>query len=119
MTPTALEADLILPGSFPAETGGSFTNAQKVIQEFNAVLPLKIEKSNLEQLTDLLNLFDIDGLSFREYIFEEIISLLPQGKDHSKILMHQTTSDKGYLSFNHGCDAVVRIFEEEFKSKIE
>ena len=44
MTPTAREANLILPGSFPAESGGSFTNAQKVIQEFNSVLSLKIEK---------------------------------------------------------------------------
>ena len=117
LTPTALEADLILPGSFPSESGGSFTNAQKVIQEFDAVFPPKIEKSILEQLTDLLKLFGIDGLSFRDYVFEEIIAILPQGKDHSKIIMHQTDSDKECLFFKYGCDAVVRIFEEEFENK--
>ena len=29
MTPTAAEANLVMPASFPAETGGTFTNAQK------------------------------------------------------------------------------------------
>ena len=79
--------------------------------------PPKIEKSILEQLTDLLKLFGIDGLSFRDYVFEEIIAILPQGKDHSKIIMHQTDSDKECLFFKYGCDAVVRIFEEEFENK--
>ena len=117
MTPTAYEADLILPGSFPAESGGSFTNAQKVIQEFDAVISGKIEKTNLEQLTDLLKKFGFDGLSFRDYIFEEVISLLPRGKDHSKILMQRTTAKDDCFYFNYGCDSVVRIFDEEFKNK--
>jgi formate dehydrogenase major subunit len=117
MTPTALQADLVLPGSFPAETGGSFTNAQKVIQEFDALLTGKIEKSNLEQLTDLLKMFGFEGLSFRDYVFEEIVSLLPQGKDHSKIMILQTIADDDRFYFKHGCDSVVRIFDEEFESK--
>jgi formate dehydrogenase major subunit len=117
MTPTAQEADLVLPGSFPSETGGSFTNAQKVIQEFDAVLSPKIAQSNLEQLTGLLKKFGLDGLSIRENIFEEFISLLPQGKDHSKILIQQTQAIDDHFYFNFGCDAVVRIFDEEFENK--
>jgi formate dehydrogenase major subunit len=119
MTPTAWQADLVLPASFPAETGGSFTNAQKVIQEFHPLLPGKIEKSNLEQLTELLKKFGFEGLSFRDYIFEEIISLLPQGKDHSKIKLLQTKADDDSFNFHHGCDAVVRIFDEEFENKFK
>lgn len=118
LTPTALQADLILPGSFPAETGGSFTNAQKVIQEFNPVLPQKVEKSNIEQLTDLLNKFGVDGLSFRDYIFEEIISLLPHGKSHSKLEMKLTRGDDDMHYFDYGCDAIVRSFDEESENKI-
>ena len=117
MTPTAMEADLILPASFPAETGGSFTNSQRVIQEFDAVLPLKTGKSNLGQLTDLLKTFGFDGLSLRDYIFEEIISLLPQGKDHSAIPMQYTVENDDPHFFAHGCDAVVRIFDQEFNDK--
>jgi formate dehydrogenase major subunit len=119
MTPTALQADLILPASFPAETGGSFTNTQKVIQEFNAVLSRKVEKSNLEQLTTLLQMFGFDGFSARDYIFEEIISLLPHGKDHSKIMVRQTLADEDHQYFNYGCDSVVRIFDEEFDHKFQ
>jgi formate dehydrogenase major subunit len=118
LTPTALEADLILPGSFPAETGGSFTNAQKVIQEFNAVFPRKVEKSNIEQLTDLLKKFGFEGLSSRDYIFEEIISLLPHAKNHSKIEMKLTRGDDDVHYFDYGCDAIVRNFDEEFENKI-
>ena len=117
MTPTAMAADLFLPASFPAETGGSFTNAQKVIQEFDMVLARKIGKSNLEQLTDLLKKFGFDGLSLRDFIFEEFISLLPQGKDHSKIMIQQTSTDDDRFYFKHGCDSIVRIFEEEFENK--
>jgi formate dehydrogenase major subunit len=116
MTPTARAADLILPASFPAETGGSFTNAQKVIQEFSAALPKRIEKSNLEQLMDLLNLFGIDGLSMPDYVFEEFISLLSPGTNHSKLELQYTQEDDDPLWFEHGCDAVVRLFDEEFEN---
>jgi predicted molibdopterin-dependent oxidoreductase YjgC len=34
LTATAEQADLVLPASLPAETGGSFTNTQKMIQHF-------------------------------------------------------------------------------------
>ena len=119
LTPTALEADLILPGSFPAETGGSFTNAQKVIQEFNVELPRKVEKSNIEQLTDLLKKFGFDGPSSRDGIFEEIISLLPHGKSHSKIELKLTGEDDEVNYFDYGCDAVVRMFDEEFENNLK
>jgi len=56
-TETALVSDLVLPASFPAETGGSFTNTQKVIQNFEKALSSKLEKTNPEQLIDLLKIF--------------------------------------------------------------
>lgn len=121
MTLTAAKADLILPASFPAETGGSFTNTQKVIQEFGAVLPCKLEKSNIEQLTGLLKMFGLNGHTEKENILMEIVSLLPQTNDHTvtenqKMIMNlqSTQEDDNNRIFNFGCDSVVRYFEEDF-----
>ncbi len=121
MTQTAAKADLILPASFPVETGGSYTNTQKVIQEFAAALQCKLEKSNIEQLTGLLEKFGLDGHAARENILLEIFTLLPKTKDDSgpedqKMIMNlQSTEDDDYNRiFNFGCDSVVRYFEEDF-----
>ena len=119
MTPTAMEADLVLPASFPAETGGSFTNTQKVIQEFDALMPAKTGMNNIEQLTALLKKFGFDGLSFPKYVLEEIISLLPHGKEHEKLQFKFTQHDDFYRIFDHGCDAVVKKFDMEFEESFK
>ena len=117
MTPTALLADLILPASFPVETGGTFTNSQKVIQGFNMVIPGKTEMNNLEQLAELMSEFGLDGPSEKDSVFAEIISALPGGNDHSLLKLQVTNGDDRFRIFNHGCDSVVRMFDEEFNSK--
>jgi formate dehydrogenase major subunit len=114
MTDTAAAADLILPASFPAETGGSFTNAQKVIQEFEAVMPSKVEMTGIDQLAGLLKKFGFDGLPFPKYVLMEMISLLPQKKEHGKLKFSLTGHDDSVRIFDHGCDALVKRFEEEF-----
>ena len=116
MTPTATKADLILPASFPTETGGSFTNSQKVIQEFEASMKPKLEKNSTEQLSAILKLFGFDGLDFPKYVLMEIVSLLPQKKDHSPLRLKSTEKDDFNRIFNFGCDSVVKRFEEDFEN---
>lgn len=116
MTPTAAEADLILPASFPSETGGSFTNSQKVIQEFEAVLTPRLEKGSVEQLSGILKLFGFDGLDFPKYVLMEIISLLPQKHDPPKLKLEHTKKDDAGRIFEYGCDSVVKRFEEDFEN---
>jgi formate dehydrogenase major subunit len=121
MTETAAGADLILPASFPAETGGSYTNAQKVIQEFEPVMPARTGKTNIEQLTGILKEFGFQGLSFPKYILMEIISLLPQGGNEpgkeprtGVMKLTITRNDDPHRIFEYGCDAVVKRFEQDF-----
>jgi len=116
MTATAAEADLVLPASFPAETGGSFTNTQKVIQEFDAVIKPKQEMTNLEQLSGILKKFGFIALTSPKDVFMEFISLLPQNKDHSKLSFRMTKNDDYNRTFDYGCDSVVKRFEEEFEN---
>lgn len=60
MTATAEVADLILPASLPTEIGGSFTNAQRMVQQFDAVFSSTIENTSIEQLEKILQIFNIE-----------------------------------------------------------
>ncbi len=114
MTDTAQQADLILPASLPVETGGSFTNTQRVIQEFDAVLPSKSEKCSLDQLSSLLNLFGIQNSSETQDILAEAFKLFPiENENVKKSFIINEMKDNQRL-FNHGCDVVNKMFDEEF-----
>lgn len=60
MTNTAKAADLILPASLPTEIGGSFTNAQRMVQQFDAVFASSPENTSIEQFKRLLHIFNIE-----------------------------------------------------------
>jgi formate dehydrogenase major subunit len=106
----------VLPASFPAESGGSFTNAQKVIQEFNAVMKQKTGLTTLEQLSGLLQQFGISSEGTPKDVFMELISLLPGHREHAKLEFQLTAGDDSGRIFDYGCDAVVKRFEEGFES---
>jgi predicted molibdopterin-dependent oxidoreductase YjgC len=115
MTETAKQADLILPASFWFETGGSFTNTQKVIQEFESGLKPKVERTTLVQLIDLLKAFGFNGLEDVNDVRAEIFSLLPK----SEITKHRFVSTSANINpslFNHGCDYFMAEFDKEFEA---
>ncbi|MDP4280509.1 MAG: FAD-dependent oxidoreductase [Bacteroidota bacterium] len=122
ITPTAQMADLILPGSFPEESGGTFTNALRVIQVTNAHLPRRIEYSGTEQLAAILNKLGKGGPVHANEIFMEIISLLPKSREPEKhcncaegIVLRVTHRDDQYRIFSSGCDFIQKKFEEDFE----
>jgi len=115
MTDTALAADLVLPASFPAETGGTFTNSQKVIQEFDQSATTWIENNSLQQLSRMLNEFGLTSSEQPHDIFMEVITLFPEHKEHGKLQMQTTTEDNNKRHFGYGCDALVKRFDEEFE----
>jgi len=119
MTDTAQTANLILPGSFPAESGGSFTNTQRVIQEFEPVLKPKVEKLAYEQLIDILGQFKSNGFETVKDVMQEAISLLPTSTEKDKHQFVYTTSDKYCRMFNHGCDNINMRFDDEFEKAMK
>jgi formate dehydrogenase major subunit len=116
LTATARSADLVLPSSFPVETGGTFTNAQKVIQEFEKVMKSRIEMSSLRQFAGMLKEFGISAPDNPRDIFMEIITLLPVRKEHGRLLMRPTKEDNNKRHYHHGCDAITMRFENEYPS---
>jgi len=115
MSETAKMADLILPAAFPAEMGGSFTNTQKMIQDFDATMPVRISQDNLMQLLALLKKFGSNGLNDINDIRSEFFGLLPT-EIKSKHEFAYTEKDNTNRMFNHGCDVVNKIFDEEFEA---
>lgn len=56
MTPTALEADVIIPAVSWAETEGSLTNSERRYQCFSQAITTKVEKQNWEFFAGLIQL---------------------------------------------------------------
>ena len=118
MTETAKHADLVLPASFPVESGGSFTNTQKVIQESEEGIPAKVELRSFEQLSALLEKFGLRGYESTKEIMMEAISFLPTEEKNEKRQFIYTQDQNCNRMFNYGCDAVVKRFEEHFESEL-
>ncbi len=114
MTETASMADLVLPASLPAETGGSYTNAQKVIQQFQAEMKPKPGLTNLQQVAGLLAEFGYKVSSNPIDTFMEVVTLFPENNGNEKLRLCITLKDNHHRKYRYGCDAVMKRFEEEF-----
>jgi formate dehydrogenase major subunit len=111
MTETAQMADLILPASFHFEVGGSFTNTQKYLQNFDKSLKSKLEKNNLEQIAGMLKSFGIEQSSEPDVIFEEITELLVE-TNTPKLLFNNTEADNFLNNFDFSCDILMKKLSE-------
>lgn len=119
MTDTANQADLVMPASFPFESGGTFTNTQKVIQAFEAGFDAACGLSTLEQLSALMKQFEIKQKGDATTVMAEIVKLLPTGDQEQKLEFNMTAEINDCRMFNHGCDFIVKHFDEEFENTIE
>ncbi len=117
MTETAKHADLILPASLPVEIGGSFTNTQKQIQEFNPEFESAADSSSIAQLSKLLVKLGLKQTDDVKDILQEALSLL-SAKQDGKYCLEYTYKDNDNRMFNYGCDNIVKRFEEEFNKAL-
>ena len=111
MTETAQLADLILPASMPIESGGSFTNTQRVLQTFEAGFEVETELINSEQLIKLIDKFGKFGLRTVEDVFLEAATHLP--KYPKTLKFKYTKEDNQNRMFNYGADCLDMRFSEE------
>ncbi|MBP6977673.1 MAG: FAD-dependent oxidoreductase [Bacteroidales bacterium] len=114
MTKTAAQAHLILPASLPFESGGSFTNTQRMIQTFEKVLKSPVRYASYQQLGHILSGFGLSGFSSLEDIRLEALTLLKVPAEMERLTFHTVTREAGTRMFHHGCDIVNRRFDEDF-----
>ena len=115
MSETAKMANLVLPSSLWFETGGSFTNTQRIIQEFDASIKPKVEKTSVEQLLDLQKQFGLKELNDVDDVKNEAISLLPNNLDESKLEFVPVNQPSELSLFGYGCDYLMEQFDKDFE----
>ncbi|MFA7360647.1 MAG: molybdopterin-dependent oxidoreductase, partial [Candidatus Kapaibacterium sp.] len=122
ITDTALLADLILPASYPFEIGGSYSNTQKFILNFDAEHKSKLDKDSLSQLIELMVLLSDSKNSIQsEDISLEIASMLKdkvENKDDLRYSLTVTAEDSNIKLFDYGCDYLTKRFEEYFEKQL-
>ncbi len=119
ITETAKEADLILPASFAIESDGSFTNTQRVIQQFEKQIDSPIKFNNFEQLSILNDKFKLTAHSSVNDVFMEIGEKLPLRRLDKKFSFKITNKEQTKSYFNHGADYIVKRFDEEFEQRFK
>jgi formate dehydrogenase major subunit len=109
MTETAEKADLILPASLPLESGGGYTNSEGVVQQFEKHFKPAVELTGAEQLLALLKIFGSDG----KPVTAEAGALQENGNREPSLKITREEENFRRL-FNHGCDIIVRRFDNQF-----
>ncbi|MFB6319883.1 FAD-dependent oxidoreductase [Saccharicrinis sp. FJH54] len=118
MTETAQKADLILPASAPLETSGSFTNSARIIQQFEKVINKEGCVENYAQINGMLSALEIKSPETLDAIRMELFALLP-APDSSELHKFTHTQDDNFNRlFEHGCDALVKRFDDEFQNNL-
>ncbi|PIX35966.1 MAG: hypothetical protein COZ59_03620 [Bacteroidetes bacterium CG_4_8_14_3_um_filter_31_14] len=116
MTETAKLASLILPASFPFETGGSFTNTQKVIQQFDGTNSDIISDCNLTQLVSLAKKLNIKGIQTGDEVNTEMLKEITKTNNNEMLAFENTITDNNNKLFDFGCDNFVLRFEKYFEN---
>jgi formate dehydrogenase major subunit len=109
LTETALKANVILPDTFPFETGGNFTNTIKIVQSFFKVLPPPVELDHLQQLSSLCQRFGLSSCNTLDDIFMELIAFLKtECSGSSRHQFVYTEKDSNQPLFAAGGDGLMK-----------
>ncbi len=122
MSDTAKIATLVLPASYGFETGGSYTNSWRNIQQFDKHFSEQLEITSIDQLLELHKSMGINTKYENSTdVLLEIASLIRE-LNHKQDDKHNLVSTKGddlLNGFNHGCDFLVKRFDNEFENSFE
>ena len=118
LTETAAMADLVLPASIHFETGGSFTNTQKFIQQFEDSVKSPVIMDNLSQLKNLAAalgaIWNFDGPAD---VLLEAVGLIQQLPENgwSPFRFKLSYADQDPSHFKYGCDYLQMYFDNEWE----
>ncbi|MBK9359177.1 MAG: molybdopterin-dependent oxidoreductase [Bacteroidales bacterium] len=115
MTETAELADLILPATYAFESGGTFTNSQRVIQKVDRSIKSPVEFESWKQTDQLLSRLGFAPTESVDDVTLEVASMLPKYCTSSKLKFRLTDEDNFNPMFRHGCDYLGKRFDTEFE----
>lgn len=97
MTATANKADLIIPATYLFESGGTYTNTQKIIQQVSQQRPSNIKMDGFEQLAAIAVRLGLPEMKYPIDAMFESITMFPAGCTQKRPRFVYTDSD----DFNH------------------
>jgi formate dehydrogenase major subunit len=119
MTETARVADLVLPASFPVESGGSYINTQGQEQYFEGDNRLLKNPASFEQLLSLLNKFGSNGLHSLADVRTAMSAYTGQTNRIGSTTLVVTSEEGGSRRFENGCDSITNEFESYFRRQFK
>ncbi len=118
LTETVKYADLILPATLPFETGGSYTNTQGILQEFNQ--EANFINDNSFYLIDLLKSFGQNSYEDFVDVRKEIFSIISENNaGRGKFELRNTEKPGAKKACKAGADSVVDRFDKQFAKAFE
>jgi hypothetical protein len=73
----------------------------------------------LHQLSGIMKHFDVKQKATPDAVMSEIIKLLPAGDKEEKFVFLSTKENNDCRIFNHGCDYIVKHFDDEFDNAFD
>jgi len=116
---TSQLADLILPASLPGEFAGSFTNTQKMIQVFEENLDSALDMNTSQQMIEIIKTFGLNGINDVTDAHSEVLKYVGKKANTNDRVLIPTTEDHFSVFFKHGCDLLVKLFDESFESSFK
>lgn len=113
LTDTTQMADLVLPASFPFETGGTFTNSQRVIQKIDRGTECPLQFNSWQQINEILTRIGFASFDSVIDITFEMAALLPKFCTSSKLNFRMHNSDNQKNLFRFGCDALFGLTSKQ------
>lgn len=106
MTSTAQMADLVMPSAYLFESGGTYTNTQKIIQQVSQQLPSNIEMTSFDQLSTIAQRLGLSEMKSPIEAMFESIAMFPAGCTQKRPRFIYTDVDDDNRIFRHGADGL-------------
>ncbi|MDP4292612.1 MAG: molybdopterin-dependent oxidoreductase [Bacteroidota bacterium] len=102
LTPTAQLAELVLPATYIFESGGTYTNSQKIIQQVNRQVQSDVEMSGFEQLAAIAMRLGLSEMKSPVEAMLESVMLFPGACSHKQPRFVYSAEDDALRIFKNG-----------------
>ena len=102
MSPTAQLAELIIPATYLFESGGTYTNSQKIIQQVSAQYHSEVEMSGFELLAAVATRLGLTEMRTPVDAMFESVMLFPSACSHKQPRFVYSKEDDNYRMFRNG-----------------
>jgi len=102
MTPTAELAELVIPATYLFESGGTYTNTQKIIQQVNIQRNIELEMTGFELLANVATRLGLTEMKNPTEALLESVMLFPSACSHKRPRFVYSNEDNNKRIFRNG-----------------